>query len=150
MELMDALAGATRTCPWCRYEPAKLGPQRWGDTEAALCELGTIAQRWFEVMRSCGADVRELLHDGRPTACVGDAAFAYVNAFTDHVNVGFFRSAEIADAEGLLQGTGKFMHHVKLRPGISVDAWRACEPDQSGLQLHEGASAGRIVREVYH
>ena len=63
-------------------------------------ELGAIAQRWFEVMRDCGVDVRELLHDGHPTACVGDAAFAYVNAFTSHVNVGFFRGAEIADPEG--------------------------------------------------
>src|SRR5688572_30783756 len=53
-------------------------------------ELGAIARHWFEVMRGCGADVRELLHDGHPTACVGDAAFGYVNAFTAHVNVGFF------------------------------------------------------------
>jgi len=44
-------------------------------------ELGAIAQRWFEFMRGCGGDVRELMHDGAPTACVGDAAFAYVNAF---------------------------------------------------------------------
>ena len=58
-------------------------------------ELGATAQRWFEVMRDCGDDVRELLHDGHPTACVGDAAFAYVNAFKAHVNVGFFRGAEI-------------------------------------------------------
>ncbi len=85
-------------------------------------ELGQIAQRWFEVMRRCGDDVRELLHDGHPTACVGDAAFAYVNAFTAHVNVGFFRGAEIADPEGLLEGTGKFMRHVKLRPEGHVDA----------------------------
>ena len=79
-------------------------------------ELGAIAQRWFEVMRDCGDDVRELLHDGHPTACVEDAAFAYVNAFKAHVNVGFFRGAEIADPDGLLEGTGKFMRHVKLRP----------------------------------
>ena len=85
-------------------------------------ELGAIAQRWFEVMRGCGDDVRELLHDGHPTACVGDAAFAYVNAFTAHVNVGFFRGAEIADSEGLLEGTGRFMRHVKLSPGRAVDA----------------------------
>jgi hypothetical protein len=84
--------------------------------------LGTIAQRWFEVMRHCGDDVRELLHDGHPTACVGDAAFAYVNAFTAHVNVGFFRGAEIADPDGLLEGTGKFMRHVKLRKGGDVNA----------------------------
>jgi hypothetical protein len=85
-------------------------------------ELGAIAQRWFAVMRDCGKDVRELLHDGHPTACVGDAAFAYVNAFKAHVNVGFFRGAEIADPDGLLEGTGKFMRHVKLRPESDVDA----------------------------
>jgi len=85
-------------------------------------QLGAIAQRWFEVMRSCGDDVRELLHDGHPTACVGDAAFAYVNAFKAHVNVGFFRGTEIADPKGLLEGTGKFMRHVKLSPERVVNA----------------------------
>jgi hypothetical protein len=85
-------------------------------------ELGAIAQRWFKVMRDCGDDVRELLHDGHPTACVGDAAFGYVNAFKAHVNVGFFLGAELSDPSGLLEGTGKFMRHVKLRPEHEVDA----------------------------
>ena len=73
-------------------------------------------------MRECGSDVRELLHDGHPTACVGDAAFAYTNAFTAHVNVGFFRGAALPDPAGLLQGDGKYMRHVKLRPGTALDA----------------------------
>src|SRR6188472_3236635 len=94
--------------------------ERWMHEHAGA--LGAIAQHWFEVMRDCGDDVRELLHDGHPTACVGDAAFAYVNAFTAHVNVGFFRGAEIADPKRLLEGTGKFMRHVKLRPESDVDA----------------------------
>jgi hypothetical protein len=85
-------------------------------------ELGVIAGDWFEVMRACGDDVRELLHDGHPTACVADAAFGYVNAFKAHVNVGFFRGADIADPEDLLEGSGKFMRHVKLRPGCGVNA----------------------------
>jgi hypothetical protein len=85
-------------------------------------ELGVIAREWFEVMRACGTDVRELLHDGHPTACVADAAFGYVNAFKAHVNVGFFRGAELADPERLLEGTGRLMRHVKLRPGCSVNA----------------------------
>ena len=85
-------------------------------------ELGAIARHWFEFMRGCGDDVRELLHDGHPTACVADAAFGYVNAFKAHVNVGFFRGAEIADPEHLLEGTGKFMRHVKLRPEHHVNA----------------------------
>ena len=84
--------------------------------------LGAIARQWFEVMRSCGDDVRELLHDGHPTACVGDAAFAYVNVFTNHVNVGFFLGPELQDPQHLLEGAGKFMRHVKLRPGQAVDS----------------------------
>ena len=72
-------------------------------------------------MRGCGADVRELVHDGYPVACVEDAAFAYVNAFSAHVNVGFFRGATLGDPAGLLQGTGKRMRHVKVRWGEPVN-----------------------------
>jgi hypothetical protein len=85
-------------------------------------ELGAIAQYWFDVIRNCGDDVFELLHDGCPTACIADAGFAYVNAYRAHVNVGFFRGAELRDPNGLLEGTGKFMRHVKLRPGQPIDA----------------------------
>jgi hypothetical protein len=85
-------------------------------------DLGALARHWFEIIRNCGDDVRELLHDGHPTACVGDAAFAYVNAFTAHANVGFFHGAELPDPAGLLEGNGRFMRHVKLRPGQDIDA----------------------------
>lgn len=79
-------------------------------------ELGAIALQWFEVMRNCGDEVRELLHDGCPVACLGDAPFGYVNVFTSHVNVGFFHGAALSDPARLLQGNGKFMRHVKLTP----------------------------------
>ena len=85
-------------------------------------ELGDIARQWFEVMRKCGDEVRELLHDGAPTACLGDVPFAYVNVFTSHVNVGFFQGASLPDPGLLLQGNGKFMRHVKLRPGAPTNA----------------------------
>ena len=91
-------------------------------------ELGSIAHQWFEVMRKCSDEVRELLHDGCPVACLGDAPFAYVNVFTAHVNVGFFEGAALPDPARLLQGTGKFMRHVKLRPGTATNA-----ADLSGL-----------------
>jgi hypothetical protein len=83
--------------------------------------LGAIAHEWFEMMRECGDEVRELLHDGCPVACLGDAPFSYVNVFSSHVNVGFFHGAALPDPAGLLQGTGKFMRHVKLRPGAAIN-----------------------------
>ncbi len=84
-------------------------------------ELYSIAKIWFLQMRKCGSDVRELMHDGCPVACVGDAAFAYVNVFTAHVNVGFFSGALLDDPSDLLEGTGKRMRHVKIRPASNID-----------------------------
>jgi hypothetical protein len=84
-----------------------------------------IVQPWFEQMRALGNDVRECLHDHMPTACVetsaGPAAFAYVNAFTAHAAIGFFHGASLPDPAALLEGSGKRMRHVKLRPGAEVD-----------------------------
>ena len=80
-----------------------------------------VVRPWFERMRACGPDVRELIHDGCPVACVGEAAFGYVNAFRAHANVGFYNGADLPDPAGLLEGTGKRMRHVKLRPGAALD-----------------------------
>lgn len=91
---------------------------KWFDDRG---ELGAIALRWFDVMRASGDEVRELLHDGHPTACIGDIAFCYVNAFTSHINVGFFLGAELDDPTGLLIGTGKFMRHAKIEPDAEID-----------------------------
>ena len=92
---------------------------RW--FESRRPELAVIARDWFSHMRNCGDDVTELLHDGHPTACVEDAAFGYVNVFTSHVNVGFFHGASLEDPSRLLQGTGRFMRHVKASPGALPD-----------------------------
>ena len=84
-------------------------------------ELGDVARKWFQVMRRCGDEVRETLHDGCPAVCLGDAPFGYVNVFASHVNVGFFHGAALPDPARLLQGNGKFMRHVKLKAGTATD-----------------------------
>jgi hypothetical protein len=84
--------------------------------------LGSIARQWFVRMRECGNDVRELMHDGCPVACVENAPFGYVNVFRTHANVGFFHGADLVDPAGLLQGTGKNMRHVKVKPDADLDA----------------------------
>ena len=94
----------------------------WMNMKERAGELGAIAQQWFDVMRKCGDEVRELLHDGCPVACLGDVPFGYVNVFTAHVNVGFFQGTALPDPAHLLQGTGKFMRHVKLRPGTAINS----------------------------
>jgi hypothetical protein len=92
---------------------------KWFESQRG--ELAVIAREWFTQMRECGPDVTELLHDHHPTACVEDAAFGYVNVFSAHVNVGFFHGASLEDPSQLLQGTGKFMRHVKASPAALPD-----------------------------
>ena len=92
---------------WLKYQPA---------------ELGVIARKWFAQFRDCGDDVRELMHDGCPVACVEDVPFGYVNVFKPHVKVGFFFGAELQDTTGLLEGSGKRMRHAKLKPGSELDS----------------------------
>jgi hypothetical protein len=110
MTQLFRLSGATRKDP---------------DVEAWFAapehEMRRLAQPWFDALRACGPDVGVLLHDGHPTACVGDAAFAYVDAFSAHVNVGFFHGADLDDPAGLLEGAGKRMRHMKVRWGQPVD-----------------------------
>jgi len=83
--------------------------------------LSMMVEPWFDRLRGCGGDVRETLHDGMPTACVGDAAFAYVNAFSAHASIGFFHAADLPDPSSLLEGAGKRMRHVKLRLGAEAN-----------------------------
>jgi hypothetical protein len=89
--------------------------ERWFASPPA--DLRSTARKWFHEIRSSGPDVLELLHDGHPTACVGNLALGYVNAFADHVNVGFFFGAVLRDPSRLLEGTGRYMRHVKVLPG---------------------------------
>jgi hypothetical protein len=85
-------------------------------------DLRPLVETWFARLRACGDDVRELMHDGCPTACVGDAAFGHVGAYKEHVNVYFFFGALLNDPARLLEGTGKRGRHVKLRPGRTIDS----------------------------
>ena len=98
-----------------RRDPAV---EAWFETGDAM---RLVARPWFERLRAAGEDVRELLHDGCPTACAGEAAFAYVGAYAAHLNLGFYHGAGLPDPAGLLQGSGKRMRHVKLRWGEAAD-----------------------------
>ncbi len=127
---------------------ARRQPQidRWLD--ARRPDLAAIAREWFAEMRRCGEDVTELLHDGHPTACVGDAAFAYVNVFTSHVNIGFFHGTSLEDPARLLRGTGRSMRHVKAgRVAEGAHPRRLCrhQDEARGRESHSVGSARGCV-----
>lgn len=98
---------------------ARTQVDRWLGAQAG--DVGAIARTWLICLRRRGDDVRVVMHDGCPTACVDGAAFAYVGTFTSHVTVGFFQGAALPDPTGLLKGSGKYMRHVTLAPERALD-----------------------------
>lgn len=108
-----------------RLFPLPAGPVPNPSVDAWLAAqpppLAVLAAPWLARMRGCGPDVTETLHDGMPTGCVAGCAFAYLGAFRAHVNLGFFAGSTLPDPLGLLEGTGRFMRHVKLRPEVARD-----------------------------
>jgi len=92
---------------------------RW--LERHPVDLAQIGQTWFTVFRQSGKNVRQFMHDGLATACVKDAPFGYVGIFKSHVNVGFFQGSTLHDPARLLEGSGKLMRQVKLKPNKPID-----------------------------
>ena len=51
----------------------------------------------------------------------GDVHRIYLHAADDHVQLGFYEGSSLADPAGLLEGSGKYVRHVKVRETTDVD-----------------------------
>lgn len=47
--------------------------------------------------------------------------YCYIGAFKRHVNLGFYYGAILPDPQGLLEGTGKNLRHIKVNTLEAVD-----------------------------
>jgi hypothetical protein len=47
--------------------------------------------------------------------------FCWVTPYTQHVALGFYYGAELPDPEGILEGAGRLMRHVKIRGPEDLD-----------------------------
>jgi hypothetical protein len=66
------------------------------------------------------------MHDGCPTACVDDAGFAYVGAYSAHVSVGFLRGSELPVAARSARRRARPQGCVRraTRPACFVLSWQ--------------------------
>ena len=69
----------------------------------------TEAPEAEEVLYSVYAEVIVFQFPGRKRG-----AFCYIAAYAGHVNLGFYRGAELPDPHGALKGTGKQMRHIRF------------------------------------
>jgi hypothetical protein len=46
--------------------------------------------------------------------------YAYISVQESYVNLGFFHGASLPDPQGLLEGTGKKLRHIKIRSASDI------------------------------
>jgi hypothetical protein len=83
----------------------------------------------------------ELIMWNQPVFDINGHCF-YIKAFEDHVNLGFFRGAQLSDPQGLLHGTGKKMRHIPIRNASDIagnlDALTGMIYEAMRLNLEQG------------
>ena len=84
-------------------------------------ELQEIALRLRALIEAIHPDTIEVPRPGERTAGYGvgpkkmSETYAYIAPHPNHVNLGFYHGASLPDPEGLLEGAGKALRHVKVR-----------------------------------
>ena len=76
-------------------------------------EVRKVVRALRSLVRSAAPDLRETLRWGNPSY-VGRRDVITLMLFDHHVNLGFFRGAELAPRFAEIEGTGKNLRHVKV------------------------------------
>ena len=127
----------------------------------AAAKIGTfddLLRMTSEPLRPIAAALRKVILKVDPQACevvrLGDRAatygvgprkmkdgYAYILPHTSWVNLGFYRGADLSDPDGLLEGAGAKMRHVKIRSLADAQRPAVRALIQSAL-AHRRASGG--------
>lgn len=84
-------------------------------------DLAAIARRLREIILEVDPSAVETVRLGDNAATFGVGprkmtdGYAYIMPQRGYVNLGFYQGAALADPDGLLEGTGKGLRHVKVR-----------------------------------
>lgn len=72
-----------------------------------------------ELVAEAAPAAEETMKWNQPTWEI-EEPICYVKPYSKHANVGFYRGTELSDPEGLLEGAGKGMRHVKVTSAEEV------------------------------
>lgn len=76
-------------------------------------KVGEVASGIRTLVRETVPEAIESIKWGQPV-WESNGPIAYLRAFKDKVNLGFWRGADLEDPDGHLQGSGNRMRHLKL------------------------------------
>ncbi len=89
-----------------------------------------------QVLNEAAPDADEAIKWAQPVYS-SNGPFAYIKAFKNSVNFGFWRGVDLKDPKGLLQGSGDKMRHVKLTGTDDIDTTAFSDFIVQAVQLNQ-------------
>ena len=95
--------------------------------EDSSSQIQAIARALRAMVLALDPQTTEIVRLGERAATFGHGpkkmseGYVYIQPHKDWVNLGFYVGTLLADPEGLLEGTGKKLRHVKVRNEESAD-----------------------------
>jgi len=97
--------------------------------------LAAIVSKLRQIVLMTAPGVYETIKWSQPVY-ESDGPFVYIRAYTNHVDLGFWRGIDIRDPRGLLQGRGEKMRHLKFTSTAEIDASAISEFIVQAIQLN--------------
>jgi hypothetical protein len=95
-----------------------------------------VVVRLRTLIKQAAPEAKESIKWAQPVY-ESNGPFGYIRAFPRSVIIGFWRGAEIVDPEGILEGDGSRMKHVKIIPGSSIPAAEIQRMVRDAIRLNE-------------
>jgi hypothetical protein len=89
-----------------------------------------------QIVREAAPNADEAIKWAQPVYS-SNGPFAYIKAFKNSVNFGFWRGVDLKDPKGLLQGSGDKMRHIKLTSTDDIDAGAFSDFINQAVQLNQ-------------
>lgn len=78
-----------------------------------------IVEKLRSITKIAFTDVVETIKWGNITYILGKNNLSWILIYSDHVDYGFFRGAELSSPS--LEGTGKGLRHIRIKDNMDVD-----------------------------
>lgn len=82
--------------------------------ERATAETGALLSELRGIILKAVPDTEENIKWGMPVYSI-KKNFCFLHSSKKHVTLGFYGGSKLTDKDGLLEGTGKQMRHIKVR-----------------------------------
>ena len=88
---------------------------------AAPAEQKAVMKELRKLIHQAIPGAEEHFKWGRPVFSL-DKDFVYLKSAKSYVTLGFFHFEKLQDPNGLLEGTGKDMRHIKIKKAADIDS----------------------------